>query len=681
MATIKETLTLTDQFSANFSKYVNLAQNASVSTKQLKTEAARARAEASLMSAASTQAAAAAKASAATEVAALKTAEAQYRAKTSAAKQAAAASKANAAALNEQTAAIKLQIAQQRLAASATKETKTQTDALTGSITRLAASFLSIQAFKGIISLSDAMTSTTARLDMMNDGLQTTAELNDMIFASAQRSRGAYQETADLVSKLGVLAGDAFGSSAEIVAFAEQVNKQMTIAGTSTAGAQAAMLQLTQAMSSGVLRGEELNSILGQAPTIAQSIADYLGVSVGVMREMASEGQITAQVVKNAMFAAAEETNAKFESMPYTWGQVWTSMKNTITQTFQPALDAIGKLADLAGENIDTVVGLLYGLAAAALVYAAGQAIATGAAKTFFATLLSNPLTYIAIAIGIVVAAVYNWVQSVGGLEIAWLKCSDTVLTAWDGLVIGFTGLWYSIQNFGGLISLKFVEIAYNVADAVGSMKVSVLTIIQEMVNGAIDLINSFTSAINSILGTSIGAIDHVTFAATAAAEYQANKQARADDLAQRQADYDKAVAERDAALDKMQADRLADHAARQEEISKRQAAGTSAGASPDEYGPQTEENTASTAASAGNIEKSLDIAEEELKNLVDMAERQYVNKINLTAQSPVITINGQNTGNTAADRQRLADTLRDVLLEQINAGSATTTARAFSMG
>ena len=555
------------------------------------------------------------------------------------------------------------------------------TDALTGSVKRLAAAVLSVQAFKGLISLSDVMTSTTARLDMMNDGLQTTAELNDMIFASAQRSRGAYQETADLVSKLGVLAPDAFSSSAEIVAFAEQINKQMTIAGTSTAGAQAAMLQLTQAMSSGVLRGEELNSILGQAPTIAQSIADYMGVSVGVMREMASEGQITAQVVKNAMFAAAEETNAKFESMPYTWGQVWTSAMNTLTQAFQPVLNAIGKLADLAGNNMDTVIGLFYGLAAAVAVYAAAQWIATGAAKAFFATLLTNPLTYIALLIGVVVAAVYNWVQSVGGLEIAWLKCSDTVLTAWDSLVIGFTGLWYSIQNFGGLISLKFVEIAYNVADAVGSMKVSVLTIIQGMVNGAIDLINSFTSAINQILGTSIGAIDHVTFAATAAAEFQVEKQNRADDLARRQAEYEQAVADRDAALKKMQADRDAAHAERQQEIADRQAAGTSAGASPDEYGPQTEENTASTAASAGNIEKSLDIAEEELKNLVDMAERQYVNKINLTAMSPVINVSGQNTGNTAADRRWLADALRDVLLEQIAAGSSTTTSRTFSMG
>ena len=625
MATIREELVLYDRFSATFARFESLCQSAEGALNDVRYPLAN-----------------------------IETATA-----------------ATATAMQDMTS--RAQSGAQRAAAS--------TDALTGSVKRLAASFLSVQAVKGLVSISDVMTSTTARLDMMNDGLQTTAELNDMIFASAQRSRGAYQETADLVSKLGVLAPDAFSSSAEIVAFAEQINKQMTIAGTSTAGAQAVMLQLTQAMSSGVLRGEELNSILEQAPTIAQSLADYMGVSGGVMREMASEGQITAQVVKNAMFAAAEETDAKFESMPYTWGQVWTSMKNTLTQAFQPALDAIGKLADLAGENIDTVIGLFYGLAAAVAVYAAGQAIATGAAKKFFATLLRNPLTYIALLIGVVVAAVYNWVQSVGGLEIAWLKCSDTVLTAWDGLVIGFTGLWYAIQNFAGLIGLKFVELGYNVADAVGAMKVMVLTIIQEMVNGAIDLINGFTSAINQILGTSIEAIDHVTFAATAAAEFEVEKQNRADDLARRQAEYEQAVADRDAALEQMKADRLADHAARQEEISKRQAAGANAGASPDEYGPQTEENTASTAASAGNIEKSLDIAEEELKNLVDMAERQYVNKINLTAQSPVITINGQNTGNTAADRQRLADTLRDVLLEQIAAGSSTTTSRTFSMG
>lgn len=561
-----------------------------------------------------------------------------------------------------------------------TKKAAQSTDALTSSIKRLAASFLSVQAFKGLISLSDTMTSITARLDMMNDGLQTTAELNDMIFASAQRSRGAYQDTADLVSKLGVLAGDAFSSSAEIVAFAEQVNKQMTIAGTSTSGAQAAMLQLTQAMSSGVLRGEELNSILEQAPTIAQSIADYLGVSVGVMREMASEGEITAQVVKNAMFAAADETNAKFEAMPYTWGQVWTTMSNTLIQAFQPALDAIGKIADLAGNNIDTVIGILYGLAAAATVYAAAQWIATGAAKTFFQTLKGNPLMWVAVLIGVVVAAVYSWVQAAGGLEVAWMKVTNWVMTAIDTVKIALFTAAYAIQEFGARISIGLTTAWYGVANGVDWLKAQVLTGIETMVNGAIDLINDFISALNKIPGVSIDAIEHVTFGASAQMEYEANKQARADAIADMQAEYDKMVADNDQKLYDMQNEANLAEAQRNLDIMNKRLenaqSGTSGGA---DYAEETAANTAATAGSAGSIEKSLGLAEEDIKSLVDIAEQRYVNNINLTAQSPVINISGANTGNTVADRQRLADQIRDVLLEQIQSGSSTSINYAYS--
>ena len=553
------------------------------------------------------------------------------------------------------------------------------TDALAGSVRRLAAQFMSLQAVRGIINLSDTLTSTTARLDLMNDGLQTTAELNDMIFASANRARGSYQATADLVGKLGVLAGNAFGSSAEIVAFAEQVNKQMAIAGTSTMGAQAAMLQLTQAMASGVLRGEELNSILEQAPTIAQAIAEYLNVDVGTMRQLASEGQITANVVKNALFAAADETNAKFEQMPYTWGQVWQQAQNVMIQTFQPVLQLIGQLADFAGENIDVIIGLLYGLAAAAVFYAAAQWIATGAAKAFFTTLLTNPLMWIAVLIGVVVAAVYSWIQSVGGLQAAWAICMDWLQTAWANLQIAFMTVVFFMQELGGRLSLTFWNVAYGVADAVGQMKVVVLTIIQDMVNGAIGLINSFINAINAILGTSIAAIDEVTFAANAQVQYQAEKQARADKLAQRQADYDQMVADHQTQLESMRAERDAEHAARQEEIASMQAnagAGTSGGA---DYLEEIAGNTAATAGSAGSIEKSLGLAEEDIKSLVDVAEQRYVNRINLTAQSPVINITGANTGNTPADRQRLADQIRDVLVEQISSGSSRATTYAVS--
>ena len=208
------------------------------------------------------------------------------------------------------------------------------------------AAYASVQTIGKVMDLSDQLTSTTARLNLMNDGLQTTQDLQNMIYLSAERSRGAYQATADAVSKLGLMAGDAFSSSEEIIAFTEQLNKQFTIAGTETAGIEAAMLQLTQAMGSGVLRGEEYNSILEQAPNIIQAIADYMEVPKGQLKDMAAEGQITAEIVKNAMFAAADETNAKFESMPKTFNQIWTSFQNNALMAFQPVLQRLNDVAN-----------------------------------------------------------------------------------------------------------------------------------------------------------------------------------------------------------------------------------------------------------------------------------------------------------------------------------------------
>lgn len=208
------------------------------------------------------------------------------------------------------------------------------------------AAYATIQTLSAALNLSDQLTSTTARLNLMNDGLQTTQELQNMIFLSAERSRGAYQATADAVSKLGLMAGDAFSSSEEIIDFMEQVNKQFTIAGTEAAGIEAAMLQLTQAMGSGVLRGEEYNSILEQAPNIIQAIADYMEVPKGQLKDMAAEGAITADIVKAAMFAAADETNAKFESMPMTFEQIGTSLQNTAMVALQPFLDNLNDIAN-----------------------------------------------------------------------------------------------------------------------------------------------------------------------------------------------------------------------------------------------------------------------------------------------------------------------------------------------
>ena len=226
------------------------------------------------------------------------------------------------------------------------QESTNATNELMSTLKSAIAAYATFQTAKKAIDISDTLTQTTARLNMMNDGLQTTEQLQRMIYAAAERSRGSYQATADAVSKMGIMAADAFNSNAELIAFSEQLNKQFTIAGTSAEGISAAMLQLTQAMGSGVLRGEELNSVFEQAPTIIQAIAKYLDVPIGQIRAMAQEGQLSASVVKNALLSAADETNAKFESMPKTFGQIWTSIQNQALMTFQPILQKLNQIAN-----------------------------------------------------------------------------------------------------------------------------------------------------------------------------------------------------------------------------------------------------------------------------------------------------------------------------------------------
>lgn len=278
------------------------------------------------------------------------------------------------------------------------------------------AAYVSVQTVQKALDLSDQLTSTTARLNLMNDGLQTTQDLQNMIYLSAERSRGSYQRTADAVSKLGLMAGDAFNSSEEIIAFTEQLNKQFTIAGTEAAGIDAAMLQLTQAMGSGVLRGEEYNSILEQAPNIIQAIADYLDVPKGQLKDMAAEGQITAEIVKNAMFAAADETNAKFESMPKTFSQIWTSFQNTALMAFQPVLQRLNEIAN--SEAFQAFVEN----AVEALSMVAGIALEIFDLMVQVGTVIADNWSWISpIVYGVAgaLAVYYGWLLLVKGAEIA----------------------------------------------------------------------------------------------------------------------------------------------------------------------------------------------------------------------------------------------------------------------
>lgn len=217
---------------------------------------------------------------------------------------------------------------------------------LVGAIKSVVAAYATVETVKGVLNASDEIVQTKSRLGMMNDGLQSTQDLLNMTYVAAQDARGSFSDMANVVARFGNNAKDAFSSSAEVVQFANLIQKSMTLTGANTQEASNAMLQLSQALGSGVLRGDELNSIFEQAPNLIQYIADYLDVPIGKIREMAQDGQLSADVVKTAIFAATDDINTKFNSMPMTWGQIWTSMQNTATMAFQPVLERINEIAN-----------------------------------------------------------------------------------------------------------------------------------------------------------------------------------------------------------------------------------------------------------------------------------------------------------------------------------------------
>lgn len=194
------------------------------------------------------------------------------------------------------------------------------------------------------VKTTDQLTQLRARIDLINDGSQSTAEIMDKVFSAANRSRGSFLDMADSVAKLNLLAKDAFTSNDEAIYFVEQLNKQFKIAGAGVQETTSAMYQLTQAMAAGKLQGDEFRSIMENAPMLAQSIAQEMGLSVGQLKEMSSQGLITADIIKNALFASAEETNAKFAEIPMTFQDIGTKLQNDLIAAFQPVMAELGNM-------------------------------------------------------------------------------------------------------------------------------------------------------------------------------------------------------------------------------------------------------------------------------------------------------------------------------------------------
>lgn len=429
--------------------------------------------------------------------------------------------------------------------ATSMKESSSSGNGLVGVLGKVAAAVGSVMGVKQIIGLSDTMSQTKARLDLMNDGLQSTKELQDRIFDSAQKSRGSYQDTADLVSKLGLNAKDAFENTAQIVDFAEQVNKQFVISGASAEETKNATLQLTQALSSGVLRGDELRSIFEQAPTLIQSIANYMGVPIGRIRDMAAEGQITAETVKNALLGCADETNAKFASMPLTFSQLWTNFKNRAMQAFQPVLEKInelanngkleeyiGKIAEAMAMVSDVIMNVItWVLDHQDIVKAAfiGLAVAIGgmtaAMWAFNIASYANPVVWIVVAIiaavALLVAGIVLVVEHWNEIKDVALSCWESIKGAWgnvanwfkgiwDSIVSSVTGLWNNIVSIFTAIKNFFVSIWNSMYTVVSTFWGAIWNTISPIVMAIWNLISTIFTIIWTIISTIMQGIFHV---------------------------------------------------------------------------------------------------------------------------------------------------------------------------
>lgn len=624
-----------------------------------------------------------------------------------------------------------------------------QANELTNTIKRVVAAYVSIQTVGKALNISDELVQTTSRLNMMNDGVQTTAELVNMVYAAAQDARGSFSQMADVVARFGNNAKDAFSSSEEVVAFADLIQKQMTIAGASTQEAANAELQLSQALGSGVLRGDELNSIFEQAPNLIQNIADYLDVPIGKIREMAADGELSADVVKAAIFSAADDINSKFNEMPMTWGQMWQSMQNTALIAFQPVLQRLNDLANseafqtfiqgaieamatlanillnvfevaasvgaFIGDNWSIIAPIIYGVIAALGAYlaimgivnaitaisaaidatkAAADALAAG--QTFLwtvqqyglnAALAACPITWIIVLIIALIAiifAVCNAIAKMTGIA----NSGFGVITGGVNVVIQFfKNLGLTVANIALGIGNAIAALASNMMTAFHNAICSVQSWFYNLLSTALSVIEGICSALNKLpfvefdySGISSAADDYAAKASEAAGnkeDYQSISDAFNEGFTTFDAFQDgwasdafnAGAAWGDGIADKVsnfslsdvfgQTDipNVGDYTSGFNDAIANSGVGDSIG--------NIDDNT-------GKIKDSLDVTEEDLKYLRDIAEQEAINRFT-TAE---VTINQTNNNNVSSDTDldgfitALDDAMGEAIDEVTNGGT-----------
>lgn len=564
-----------------------------------------------------------------------------------------------------------------------TQKTNDQASKLLSTIKRIAAAAGVTTLVRSFLDFSDTQAQINARLNLMNDGFQTTNELSEMIYQSALRSKAAYSDTADAVGKMGLNAGNAFSSNQELIAFTEQVNKQFKIGGASAQEQSNAMVQLTQAMAAGVLRGQDLNSILAAAPGIARTIEESMGWASGSIKQYAEDGKVTAQVVKNALLDMADQTNQKFESIPMTLSDAMTQAQNIVqhevkqmaqswndfiqtdqgqevlgeaisllsvmAQVGTDALSGIGSAALFVADNMDMIlpilaaVGLGFLLVKAQAVQAAlGSAAAAGIHMASWAVANWPILLLVALFAGALIAAQQFGIgmQEVGG---------------WVGQVFGmtyavgynvFATLWNVIASFAEFFANVFNDPVAAIAHLFSNALDTILSMV-ETAAGAIDALTGshLQGAVSGFRGKLSGWVDD-TFGENA---IQIKRMANLD-IGATASEWGNYGANLGSKLDNLDLD-----------------IGKLAGSFNDL--DLSGGNNIDKVAKVGKVGKVDDIklSDEDLKIYRDLAERRYMNKIELKTLAPEINVSIPESagGNLTADD--VTDYIRKMLIEQMN--------------
>lgn len=572
------------------------------------------------------------------------------------------------------------------------KKTNSMAGDLLRTLGKIAAASGVVSLAKSFLGFSDAQAQVNARMNLINDGQQTTAELNELIYQSALRAKSSYFDTADAVSKMGLNAKNAFSSNQELIAFTEQVNKQFKIGGASAQDQSNAMVQLTQAMAAGVLRGQDLNSILAAAPGIARTIEESMGWASGSIKKYAEDGKVTAQVVKNALLDMADQTNAKFESIPMTLSDAMTMGKNIVQHGVQDmaaqwndflntdrgqeiigegiqlfsmlasagvdALSAIGRGALWVHDNMDFIIPILLAIAEGIAVMKAAsiaEAAATIAGNLAKAASWALANWYIILGVALLASALIAAQQyGVGMQEVGGVVGGVFGFIYAVGYNV-FASLWNIIATFAEFFANVFNDPVAAIAHLFSGLLGTILGMVQTAASAIDALLGSnISGAINGFRNDLSSWVDS-TFGENAV---QIKRMANLD-VGTTMKQWGSYGASLGSKLDNLNLN-VSDLAGSFGDLDL----GDGAGGLGDI-------GNVGKVGSVGKIDNDVKLSDEDLKLYRNLAERRYMNQIELKTLAPHIEVSIPENEAKNLTAQDIADKLRALLIEQSAAGTA----------